>query len=89
MLPTVNPTQTSAWKELEKYFATFKGTQMKALFAKDANRAEKYSLQFEDIFVDFSKNIIDEIVIPLLVKLAEECRLKAAIESEFTGEKIN
>ncbi|MBE6312409.1 MAG: glucose-6-phosphate isomerase [Bacteroidales bacterium] len=89
MLPTVNPTQTSAWKELEKYFATFKGTQMKALFAKDANRAEKYSLQFEDIFVDFSKNIIDEKVMPLLVKLAEECGLKDAIEAEFTGEKIN
>ena len=89
MLPTVNPTQTSAWKELEKYFATFKGTQMKALFAKDANRAEKYSLQFEDIFVDFSKNIIDEKVMSLLVKLAEECGLKDAIEAEFTGEKIN
>lgn len=89
MLPTVNPTQTSAWKELEKYFATFKGTQMKALFAKDPKRAEKYSLQFEDIFIDFSKNIVDEKVMSLLVKLAEECGLKDAIEAEFTGEKIN
>lgn len=89
MLPTINPTQTSAWKELEKYFATFNGTQMKDMFAKDANRAAKYSLQFEDIFVDFSKNIVDEKVMSLLVKLAEECGLKDAIESEFTGDKIN
>ncbi len=89
MLPTINPTQTNAWKELEKYFATFKGTQMKALFATDAKRAEKYSLQFEDIFVDFSKNIVDEKVMSLLVKLAEECGLKSAIEAEFTGKKIN
>lgn len=89
MLPTINPTQTNAWKELEKYFATFKGTQMKDMFAKDANRAAKYSLQFEDIFVDFSKNIVDEKVMSLLVKLAEECGLKDAIESEFTGDKIN
>ncbi len=89
MLPTINPTQTSAWKELEKYFATFNGTQMKDMFAKDANRAAKYSLQFEDIFVDFSKNIVDEKVMSLLVKLAEECGLKDAIEAEFTGDKIN
>ncbi len=89
MLPTINPTQTNAWKELEKYFATFKGTQMKDLFAKDPQRAEKYSLQFNDIFVDFSKNIVDEKVLSLLMQLAEECGLKQAIEAEFTGEKIN
>ena len=89
MLPTVNPTQTNAWKELENYFATFKGTQMKDMFAKDSQRAAKYSLQFEDIFVDFSKNLIDEKVMSLLLKLAEECGLKEAIEAEFTGEKIN
>lgn len=89
MLPTVNPTQTKAWKELEKYFATFKGTQMKSLFAADSKRAEKYSLQFEDIFVDFSKNIVDEKVMSLLFQLAEECGLKQAIEAEFTGDKIN
>ncbi len=89
MLPTVNPTQTKAWKELEKYFATFKGTEMKSLFAADSKRAEKYSLQFEDIFVDFSKNIVDEKVMSLLFQLAEECGLKQAIEAEFTGDKIN
>lgn len=89
MLPTVNPTQTNAWKELENYFATFKGTQMKDMFAKDSQRAAKYSLQFEDIFVDFSKNLIDEKVMSLLLKLAEDCGLKDAIEAEFTGEKIN
>lgn len=89
MLPTINPTQTNAWKELANYFATFKGTQMKDMFAKDSQRAAKYSLQFEDIFVDFSKNLIDEKVMSLLLKLAEECGLKDAIEAEFTGEKIN
>lgn len=89
MLPIVNPTQTKAWKELEEYFTTFNGTQMKTLFAKDPQRFDKYSLQFEDIFVDFSKNIIDEKVFSLLINLAKECGLKEAIEAEFTGEKIN
>lgn len=89
MLPTVNPITTKAWKALEAYFAEFNGTQIKDLFAKDEKRFEKYSLQFEDILLDFSKNIVDDKVRSLLVELAEECGLKAAIKSEFSGEKIN
>ncbi|MCQ2374545.1 MAG: glucose-6-phosphate isomerase [Salinivirgaceae bacterium] len=89
MLPNVNPMHTNAWKELQKYFAEFNGTHMKDLFAKDAARAEKYSLQLGDIFVDYSKNIVDEKVMSLLFQLAEECGLKDAIKAEFTGEKIN
>ena len=89
MLPNINPTTTKAWKELESYFAEFKGTQIKDLFAQDKNRFSKYSLTFEDILLDYSKNIIDDKVLELLVQLANECGLKSAIESEFSGEKIN
>ncbi|HOS85243.1 MAG TPA: glucose-6-phosphate isomerase [Bacteroidales bacterium] len=89
MLPTVNPTTTEAWKALEKYYATFNGTHMKDLFAADAQRFSKYSLSFEHTLVDFSKNLIDETVFSLLLKLAQECNLQQAIEAEFTGEKIN
>ena len=89
MFPTVNPTTTAAWKELEAYFGTFKGKQMKQLFADDSRRFEKYSVKFEDILVDFSKNIIDDKAFALLVKLARECGLKEAIASQFAGEPIN
>ncbi|MGQ8336932.1 glucose-6-phosphate isomerase [Sunxiuqinia sp. A32] len=89
MLPKINPTTTSAWRKLEEYFLTFMGTQMKDIFAKDADRFQKYSLSFEGILVDFSKNIIDDKVRELLVELAEECGLKSAIESMYTGENIN
>jgi glucose-6-phosphate isomerase len=89
MLPKVNPTNTKAWKALEEYYAKFNGTQMKDLFAKDAKRFDTYSLQFEDILVDFSKNIVDEKVFSLLIQLAEECGVKQALEAEFSGEKIN
>ncbi|MFB6342583.1 glucose-6-phosphate isomerase [Saccharicrinis sp. FJH62] len=89
MLPISNPTSTKAWKELEAYFAKFKGTQMKDLFANDENRFKKYTLKFEDILVDYSKNIVDDKVLELLVQLANECGLQSAIESEFSGEKIN
>lgn len=89
MFPTVNPTATAAWKELEAYFKTFKGTQMKQLFASDEKRFSKYSLKFEDVLVDFSKNIVDDHAFVLLMKLARECGLKEAITSQFTGERIN
>lgn len=89
MLPNVNPTQTQAWKALESYYAQFQNTQMKNLFAADANRFSKFSLRFEDILIDFSKNRIDEKVMSLLVQLAKECGLSGAINAEFSGEKIN
>ncbi len=89
MLPKINPTTTAAWKALEAYYAEFKDIQMKDLFAQDATRFDKYSLKFEDILLDYSKNRIDDKVMSLLFDLAEECGLKGAIESEFSGEKIN
>lgn len=89
MLPNINPTKTAAWKALESYYAEFNETQMKDLFAMDADRFNKYSLSFEDILLDFSKNRIDEKVMSLLFDLAVECGLKDAIEAQFTGEAIN
>lgn len=89
MLPKINPTTTTAWKKLEEYYFGFEGIHMKELFEKDAQRFQKYSLKFEDILVDFSKNIVDDTVRELLVGLASECGLKGAVESLFAGEKIN
>jgi glucose-6-phosphate isomerase len=89
MLPKINPITTTAWNRLEEYHFEFEGKHIKELFANDANRFHKYSLKFEDILVDFSKNIIDDEVREALVDLANECGLKSAIESMFTGQKIN
>jgi glucose-6-phosphate isomerase len=89
MLPHINPTTTQAWKKLEDYFAGFKGTQIKDLFENDLKRFNNYSLQFEDILVDFSKNRIDERVLDFLYDLATECGLKEATEGMFSGKRIN
>jgi len=89
MLPKINPMTTNAWNRLEEYHFEFEGKHMKELFETDSNRFQKYSLKFEDILVDFSKNIVDDDVREALVELANECGLKSAIESMFTGEKIN
>ncbi|RFM27120.1 glucose-6-phosphate isomerase [Deminuibacter soli] len=90
MLPRVNPTNTQAWLLLKRHHEDeMQRAKIKELFAHDAERFSKFSLQFEDILFDYSKNIINAKSLQLLLQLAEECKLKEAIESMFTGELIN
>lgn len=89
MLPKTDPTTTNAWKKLEEYYFGFEDTHLKELFASDPDRFKKYSLKFEDILFDFSKNIIDDEVRTMMTELALECGLNEAIGSMFTGQKIN
>lgn len=89
MLKNSNPTQTNAWKALQKHFAEVKDRHTLSLFEKDAARADKFSIQWQDFYVDYSKNRIDEETMKLLVQLADECHLKEAIEKYFGGDLIN
>ena len=89
MFPKVNPTTTKAWRKLTKHYKETKGVEMKALFAANPNRFDAFSTRFEDILVDYSKNILTAETMPLLIKLAKECGLKAAIDAQFNGEIIN
>jgi len=88
-LPSIDFTQTQAFQALEKHFKQIENKHLKSLFALDAKRFEKFSIQHQDILFDYSKNRIEEETMALLVKLAEECELKTAIEAMFTGEAIN
>ena len=89
MLKNSNPTQTNAWKALQKHFAEVKDRHTLSLFEEDAARADKFSIQWHDFYVDYSKNRIDEQTLKLLVNLAEECGLKDAIGKYFGGDLIN
>lgn len=88
MLPKINPTQTQAWKELNRYFAE-NDLDLRTLFAENPNRFDEFSVKREDFIFDYSKNLIDAEVKKLLLKLAEECQLKTAISQLFSGDKIN
>ena len=88
-MKNINPTTTSAWKELEDHFNEIKGEHMRDMFENDKDRAEKFTIQWEDFYVDISKNRISENTRELLLKLAEECALEEAIESYFSGDAIN
>lgn len=89
MLPKINPTETAAWKALLNHHTEMKKVQMKDLFAQDPKRFKKMSLQLKDIYFDYSKNIITDKTLELLLQLTEDCKVKAAMKAMFAGEKIN
>lgn len=89
MLPNINFTTTQAYKYLTDHYIDLAPQHLKDLFAADGQRFNKFSVLFEDILVDFSKNRIDDQTLSLLVQLAKECRLNEAIEAMFKGDKIN
>ncbi len=88
-LPTINPTKTKAWKTLKKLYDIEKDRSILSFFEDEKLRVDKFSIRFEDILVDFSKNRVSKKVFDALVKLAEEVGLKDAIEAQFNGEIIN
>jgi glucose-6-phosphate isomerase len=89
MFPAINPTETTSWNKLTMHFLEMQATHMRELFAEDPTRFAKFSLQFEDILLDYSKNIISEHTVKLLAELADECQLSEAIHSMFNGTRIN
>ncbi len=89
MLKNINPATTGAWKKLEVHYQKSKDLHIRDLFKKDPDRFDRFSLTFEDILIDFSKNRITKETLSLLLELAREVDLAGAIESFFGGEKIN
>jgi glucose-6-phosphate isomerase len=88
-----SPLQTSAWNKLEtiasKYQYDNNKLSMRHLFNKDSNRVEKYSLSAGELFLDFSKNLIDDQIWQQLLELAEQSPLVDHRSAMFAGENIN
>ncbi|MBI5634802.1 MAG: glucose-6-phosphate isomerase [Nitrospirae bacterium] len=89
MLEKKNPVRTAAWKKLKVHFGEMKDRQMKDLFAHDPERFQKHAIRFEDMLFDYSKNIINEETLGLLLDLARETGVEDAIEKMFSGDRIN
>ena len=89
MLQNTNPSATAAWKQLEEHAVEMKQIKLKTLFEQNKDRFSQYSLESGAILLDYSKNHVNETTFGLLLSLARECGLEAAIEAMFGGEKIN
>ena len=90
MLEKKNPVRTGAWNDLRTHHhKVMRHVQMKDLFREDPARFQKYSLWFEDILLDYSKNIITDETFFLLTELARETGVSDAMEKMFSGDLIN
>jgi len=82
-------TQSPAWKALAAHSKQIKKLHLRKLFAEDAKRGEKFTVVGAGLFLDYSKNLITEKTLKLLLQLAKEAGLRSKIDAMFSGEKIN
>ena len=83
-------TQSIAWKTLEKHLQKeIRPIHMRTMFAENPGRFEQFSIEWNGLLFDYSKNLVNETTMSLLFDLAIEQNLKGAIEAMFRGNKIN
>jgi glucose-6-phosphate isomerase len=82
-------TQRSAWKALATHYKQIQKRPLRKLFAEDAKRGQRFTLEAAGLFLDYSKNCITAQTLKLLLQLALESGLRAKIAAMFRGEKIN
>jgi len=88
-LPTINPTKTKAWKTLKKLYDIEKDKSILSFFENENLRTDEFSIKFQDVLIDFSKNRVSTKALAALVELANEVNLKDAIQAQFNGDRIN
>ncbi len=88
-LKNINPTTTTAWKKLNDHFNEAKDFDLKDLFRNNKKRKNNFSIEYSGLALDYSKNLINQKTIDLLIELANEVDLKDAINKYFSGDKIN
>ena len=82
--------KSKAWHKLKSHYKSFRKVEMRDLFARDSERAARFTEKFGDtMIVDYSKNRINAKTMEYLMNLARERRLEDKIKSMFRGDKIN
>ncbi|MDE2309252.1 MAG: glucose-6-phosphate isomerase [Betaproteobacteria bacterium] len=84
-----NLTRSSAWQALSAHQAVIGKQSMREMFRADPARFDKFSLQLDGLLLDYSKNLITEETLALLLNLARQSKLDGWIARMFNGEKIN
>jgi len=82
-------TERNAWKALETHFETVRELHLRTLFADDPQRGERMTAEAAGFYLDYSKNLVTDETLRLLLQLAEESGLRGRIDAMFSGEKIN
>ena len=77
------------WQQIKTIAKDESVKDLTELFNQTKNRAESLSLSFEDIYIDFSKNWINQEIFDELIQLANNAQLREKIENLFSGQNIN
>ncbi len=84
-----SPTAQPAWQALIAHHTEIGHLHLRDLFAADSQRGQHFTLEAAGLYLDYSKNRINERTLPLLAALASDCGLAGRIEAMFRGEVIN
>ena len=88
-MPNSSLTQSPAWLDLVEHQRVLEKMHMRDLFNEDSARAEKFSLKFGNLLLDYSKNRVIDETLELLVSLADETGVEQLRKQMFASEKIN
>jgi len=87
---SINPgPQTPLWAELAAQAARLIIVPVPELFERDPRRFERFSREGAGLFMDFSRQRLDEITLAKLCQLADAVGLRERIEAMWRGEHIN
>jgi len=86
---TAQLTARPAWAALGDHYEKIRDVHLRTLFDSDPKRGERLTAEAVGVFLDYSKNRVTDETLDLLIRLAEESRLRARIDAMFGGEKIN
>ena len=82
-------TQSSAWQALHKHRKDLEQYSLREAFATDPQRFERFTLRLDDLLLDYSKNLITQDTMSLLMALARQAKVEDWRDKMFAGEKIN
>src|SRR6266571_2710126 len=82
-------TRPPAWKALAAHYKTISKLHLRQLFADDPDRGQGMAIEAVGLYLDYSKNLVTDATLNLLLQLAEESGLRERIDAMFSGEKIN
>jgi glucose-6-phosphate isomerase len=90
VMPSVRPLrERPAWKALERHYEEVRGTHLREMFAADPKRGERLVAEAAGLYLDYSKNRIDDETVELLGALAEQSGVPDRTEAMFAGERLN
>ena len=89
MKTTAPLTERTSWQSLQVHFSKIQEVHLRDLFSKDPQRGRVFGIEAEGIYLDYSKNRIDQETLKHLFALADESELRPAIEAMFRGDAIN